>query len=339
MKRFGAGLVSVWIIAFASIAASEIWESKPFNTWTAKELQDVLTDSPWAGKASIKYVQNRSNQPSIQEAALVTWASAPVMRQARLRQEYGATAEVTAQEQTLLARPSPYYVVTVTISNGVNSASHADRAMEMLDETFLLVRGQAPIPATDAEGQVLDTSSQTPGAAGAAAGGRNAIGMRPAFSAAPDQRGGGGGGAGGGVGGGGQRGGSIGRGSGPRGRGRGGVNEAPTTASVILFRFPRDPITLEDKEVDFVTKLCGSNGVGRGDAVPPPPENNQLFDLGAAAQRGGGGGGGGFGGGGRRGATGINTGRMGAANLPSCNYDVKKTFKLKNMVVKGQLAL
>jgi hypothetical protein len=117
---------------------------------------------------------------------------------------------------------------------------------------------------------------------------------------------------------------------------------------VIIFRFPRDPITIDDKQVEFVTKLCGSGGFGRGGApTSPPPEQQELkFELAPGAQRGGGGGGG-TGGGGvggiNGGSGGMRGGNMGGAtrptDMPKCNYEVKKTFKLKPMIVKGELAL
>jgi hypothetical protein len=157
-------------------------------------------------------------------------------------------------------------------------------------------------------------------------------GRGPAFAASPAQRAGGGGTTGGG----GQRGttsqplpGSGGRGS--RGGGRAGSNEPPTTASLVIFRFPRDEITLEDKEVEFVTKLCGGFGGLRG-TVPigqPAGGRGPVFELSAGAQRDAGGG---------AAPPGGAPVRMGDP-LPTCNYLVKKKFKLKDMVVKGELQL
>ena len=88
----------------------------------------------------------------------------------------------------------------------------------------------------------------------------------------------------------------------------------------MIFRFARETITVEDKEVEFVTKLCGGGG---GGPVAPPPDSALELELAPGAQRGGGGGG---------------TGG-GRGTAPACNYNVKKTFKLKDMVVKGELSL
>jgi len=75
----------------------------------------------------------------------------------------------------------------------------------------------------------------------------------------------------------------------------------------MLYMFPKtDAITIADKEVEFVTKLCSRGG-------------------------------GGFGGGGGRGAApGAAPAAAGASN---CQYSVKKKFKLKDMMYNGELAL
>jgi hypothetical protein len=95
-----AGLVT-------SLMAANVWESKPFHTWTDKELAKVLSDSPWAGKGTISYVQNRSGQPPIRETALVTWASARVMRQALVREAFGVTTTVPDETAGVLASTPP----------------------------------------------------------------------------------------------------------------------------------------------------------------------------------------------------------------------------------------
>ena len=75
----------------------------------------------------------------------------------------------------------------------------------------------------------------------------------------------------------------------------------------MLFSFAKtDAITLADKEVEFVTKLC-SQGFGRGAPGAGAP--------GAGAPGGQ------------------------AAGASNCQLNVKKKFKLKDMVVKGELAL
>ena len=98
-------------------------------------------------------------------------------------------------------------------------------------------------------------------------------------------------------------------------------------SSLLTFRFPRDPITLADKEVEFVTKLCG----GGGGALPTIPTDFLQLNS-AAPQRGGGVGG----------FPGDLGGIPPSPSTPqgsACNYIVKKKFKLKDMVVSGELLL
>jgi hypothetical protein len=255
-----------------SLMAADVWDSKPFHTWTDKELAKVLTDSPWAGKGAISYVQNRAGQPPIRETALVTWASARVMRQALAREAFGVTAAVPGEAAAALASTPTLYTITVKVAGTITSADRALYTSEMQNETFLVVRGKTPIPATQASGQVLEADGRPVEAPTA---GREATGS-PAFAATPAQRGGGGAGGGGGTGGGGGAGAA--RGAPPmRGssRGRGNVGELPaTTASLLTFRFPRDPITLDDKEVEFVTKLC-RDGSASGASVTPAADSVQ----------------------------------------------------------------
>ena len=72
----------------------------------------------------------------------------------------------------------------------------------------------------------------------------------------------------------------------------------------MLYMFPKtDAITIADKEVEFVTKLCSR----------------------------------GFGGGGGRGA--APGASPAAAPASNCQYNVKKKFKLKDMMYNGELAL
>jgi hypothetical protein len=93
----------------------------------------------------------------------------------------------------------------------------------------------------------------------------------------------------------------------------------------MTFRFPRDPITLADKEVEFVSKLCGSGGGG----FPPILSDGPQLNFEGAQQRGVGGVSADFGG----------VPVPAAGQAPACNYNVKKKFKLKDMVVNGELAL
>ncbi len=307
-RALWAGLTSAWLVASASLLAADVWESKPFHTWTDKELEKVLTSSPWAGKASITYVRSRP-QP-IQEQAIVTWASAQVIRQALAREEFGATSQLPRDVEAIIARTPSFYIVTVKISKGFNSAAHAGLAAAMQNETFLQIRGKPPIPAVEAEGKVIEEDRERQQASVAGRTGAVLLAQRAGGGGAPA---------------GGQRGGAIGPPGGQRGRGARGRLGGPVSgsgSSLVAFRFPRDPITLDDKEVEFVTRLCGSG------PVPLPPSAPGVLQLNAgAAQRG------------TLPPPPEGALRAPQSPAPACNYNVTKKFKLKDMVVRGELTL
>ena len=43
-----AGVVGVWFLAGVALAAADFWEEKDFTAWSDKEVEKMLTDSPWA---------------------------------------------------------------------------------------------------------------------------------------------------------------------------------------------------------------------------------------------------------------------------------------------------
>jgi hypothetical protein len=323
------------------------WQSKPYNTWTDAELKEVLTDSPWSSKGQITYYQAPGAQSkgatpgAIEDMAMVSWVSSLPLRQAGVRQQITAGAAITKEAEAALAAKPEAYVVAVKIYGGQRSATWANGTSLMQAETFLLRDGKPPIAAIQSEGKALDKDDkviETPagGPPRGGGGGGAPRGGAPANSPFLDiQRGGGGGGGFGGGGGG------FGA---PQG---GGGNRPRGVASMLVYVFPKtDMITAADKEVEFTSKLCSAfggfggggggggfgGGAGGGGGAPQGglPANSPLFEM----QRGGGGGGGGFGGGGAA------AGRPGGgAPTPSCQYNVKKKFKLKDMVFNGDLSL
>ena len=274
--------------AVASVNGADSWASKPYNTWTDVELKEVLNDSPWAGKGSITYSQTKGGTPSaIEDVALVSWVSAVPLRQAAVRQQLGATPSPSKEAESVLSQPMTFYVVSVKITGGPSSASYGNSAARMQADSFLMRDGKAPILSVQSEGRVLDKDGKVieapaprggapgaPGGPGAPAPAGRSQQMQILPTAAAFQRGGGGfGGGGGGF-----------------GAPQGGGNRPRGVASVMVYMFPRtDAIAAGDKEVEFVSKLCGGGGFGGGAAT--------------------------------------------------CQYNVKRKFKLKDMTYNGELAL
>ena len=51
------GAVVLCVLNCAVLVAADFWETKPFSMWSAEELQKVLTDSPWSRNVSIPATQ------------------------------------------------------------------------------------------------------------------------------------------------------------------------------------------------------------------------------------------------------------------------------------------
>ena len=193
MHRINVVAIGMWVFACAAIGAAEVWESKPFATWTDVELKEILASSPWSGKASVSYIKARgADSPPIDETVHVTWASALPMRQARVRQDIGVGGTVPKELEPLLAPSLLTYVITLKVSGGPTSSSYARTAAAIQKETFLMREGKAPLAPDQAEGSVLDKDGKVvesppgrgapggPGGGGAPRGGQPANG--PAFS-------------------------------------------------------------------------------------------------------------------------------------------------------------
>lgn len=260
MRHTIAVALSTWIVMGAVVGAGQVWAAKPFASWSDRELKKLLEDSPWAGKGSLTHARPGGEARPIEDSVLVTWNSALPIRQAVVRQTIGQNGTVTPEMDAFLAQPPAFYIVALKIQGG--SAGSA-RTVEPIAKETVLRRDKkpdiAPVQAEshmlDKEGNVIPAPQRGAGAPGGQAGGVPPGGGPPAGG--PPAAGGG-------------------RGAG-RGGGFGGFGGGSSTAIVVLA-FPRDDaITLDDKEVELVSRIG--------------------------------------------------------------NYNVKKKFKLKDMVVNGQLAL
>jgi hypothetical protein len=241
-----------WALMCVVLGAADIWEAKPFASWSDKEVKELLSDSPWAGKASLTHTRPGGGSPAIDDTVIVSWTSALPMRQANVREAIGLNGTVTADHQAFLSQEQPAYVIALKIEG--MSAMAARVVAPIAKETTLRRGKKPPIPVAQANSVALDRDGKVVEMPA-----RGAPGGAPqAGDAPPAGRGGGGGGRGG---------------FGGFGGGFGGGG-----STIVVFAFPKtDPITLDDKEVELVSRIG--------------------------------------------------------------QYNVKKKFKLKDMVVNGQLAL
>ena len=53
MRTTLAAAVAAFLLASAALTAADFWEEKDFTTWSPQQIDKMLTDSPWAKKATI----------------------------------------------------------------------------------------------------------------------------------------------------------------------------------------------------------------------------------------------------------------------------------------------
>lgn len=118
-----AGTVGVWLLAGVNLVAADFWEEKDFTMWSDKEVQQMLTDSPWAKQVGI-LVSGRGRFDAIQPIqpiqpvqrinVTITWKSALPIKQAAVRQAIGLDAPIPAENHQTLERAEPFYTVTLS---------------------------------------------------------------------------------------------------------------------------------------------------------------------------------------------------------------------------------
>ena len=134
-----AGTLGLWIVVGAALAAADFWDEKDFTTWSDKEVEKMLSDSPWSRKVTIAIrgqgdrgssdlfggagggggrsggrdsfdVGARSSRMRL----TVTWRSALPVKQATVRRKAGLDVPIPSADQQFLARHEPQYVVSVS---------------------------------------------------------------------------------------------------------------------------------------------------------------------------------------------------------------------------------
>ena len=112
MRRKLACLVGVWLLTGAALVAADFWEEKDFTTWSAQEVQEILTDSPWAKQVRLLVGGRRDATEPTQ--VTFTWTSALPIKQALVRQAIGLDGPISPENQQTLTRFEPFYSVTLS---------------------------------------------------------------------------------------------------------------------------------------------------------------------------------------------------------------------------------
>ncbi len=139
----------MWLLAAAALVAADFWEEKDFTTWSDTEVQEMLTDSPWAKQVRI-IVSGRGSEPrdAVERTEVTfTWNSALPIKQALVRQAIGLEAPIPPESQHALERAEPFYAVTLS---GLPPTLRwlATRRDALKAESMLVRQGKAPIAPT-----------------------------------------------------------------------------------------------------------------------------------------------------------------------------------------------
>jgi hypothetical protein len=181
-----AGTVAV-LLASATLAAADFWEEKDFTTWSPQQINKMLTDSPWAKKATIVLGSLREDGGSgggfqsggagfgggggagrgsdggggefsgvRRITTTVAWISALPIRQAIARLRAGVDAPVLPDDKWM-PEDEAFYVVAV--AGMPTRVAQAGTLNEVLDKTALKSKGKVPIKPADI--RIVPESTQT----------------------------------------------------------------------------------------------------------------------------------------------------------------------------------
>lgn len=213
--------------AVATLAAA-VWD-KPYTEWSEKDVEKVLTDSPWAGKASLTHARDGANLGPVPDWKLIVSAqSALPVRQAMLRKALGPSAVPPDAHGALETQPARY----VLAISGIPRAMQRQLA-KSAQAAVLKPKGKPGIPATDASVILVDKDGKPVPAQTAPQAGAGGVQIVPVA-----QRGGGFGGGGFG----------------------GGAQDNSGITAMLILEFPKTvAITTADPEVELSTVIGGYN--------------------------------------------------------------------------------
>ncbi|MEE8200320.1 MAG: hypothetical protein V3R29_04045 [Candidatus Acidoferrales bacterium] len=80
--------ILVILLTATLLWAGDPWKAKPYTEWTEKDVEKVLTDSPWARRVEVYSVFYREGVPSMQPPIKPTWVYNPQSGGYHLRWEY-----------------------------------------------------------------------------------------------------------------------------------------------------------------------------------------------------------------------------------------------------------
>ena len=174
MRRKLAGTLGVWVLACAALVAADFWEDEEFTSWSDRDVQKMLTDSPWSKQVNIVMGGLREEETSrftgdgvnfgggggrrgggdggfsgIRRTRVsVVWINALPVRQAMVRNLIGHNGAIPPEGEQFLSEEDPFYTVAIV---GLPPAFEVLGQMvnEVLAETTLQRDDKDPIEPID----------------------------------------------------------------------------------------------------------------------------------------------------------------------------------------------
>lgn len=194
MKKIVPLLLALAICAWAA----DFWQTKPYTDWSEKEVQKLLTNSPWSKEVSVAMPGggggagrgggrrggggggggdvsgdtpmsgpatssgggNAGRNASVQELGtpgggapainlVVSWRTALPLRQAIVKQKFGAEAGTSPDARKMLDAPQKAYAIVVAGLPGRMMRNSEDMKASLLKNTMLTIKGKEPIAPAD----------------------------------------------------------------------------------------------------------------------------------------------------------------------------------------------
>jgi hypothetical protein len=182
----------VLLLLFAAcLWAADFWIAKPYTDWNDKEVQKILSDSPWSGKVTVAVggggfgggaskggggggrggggrggaagPQGDTINPDAPVGAgaggaapgaevTLLWQTAIPVKQAMMKRKFGSEVGASAEAKAFIERPDQVYVLTmVGLPGSLAQAAQGDKKADLLAVTTIEVKGKEPVKATDVQ--------------------------------------------------------------------------------------------------------------------------------------------------------------------------------------------
>lgn len=174
-------IVAAFFVFAFCVAAADFWQAKPYTEWSEKDLQKMITNSPWAksfsppapaGGPSDSGASTPLSEgggrgrgggvpfggPAAADSGApaptiyARWQSALPVKEAFVRLKYGAEAATSPDAKQILEKAEPNYEIVV--SGPLKSLLRGDTdtlKVALMESSSLTSKGKAPVKPSDVQ--------------------------------------------------------------------------------------------------------------------------------------------------------------------------------------------